>query len=206
MHARLDELLSLRDGEPVDARVKTHLQHCTECQDWLATSVTLRHRLRALPAAPEPPPGAWARIEQRVAASRPCGGRRMPLASLAAAVSMAALGLFAVLRLSEGPSPAPGARTMPAPTVTTDPVAQLRARSQALETVLAALPARPAVRRAAMSVPIDTLEAQVQWLDHELSTADALAAPGDAERLWRGRVEVMNSLLQLRYVEAQRAL
>ena len=89
MHARLDQLLSLRDGEPVDARVKTHLQHCTECQDWLAASITLRHRLRALPAAPEPPPGAWVRIEQRVAASRPSGGRRMPLASLAAAASMA---------------------------------------------------------------------------------------------------------------------
>jgi hypothetical protein len=53
-------------------------------------------------------------------------------------------------------------------------------------------------------VPIDNLESQVQWLDHQLSTAtDAMPAP-QAEQLWRDRVEVMNSLVQLRYVEAQR--
>ena len=83
-------------------------------------------------------------------------------------------------------------------------VAELRARSQALEAMLAALPERPAVARGGTAVPIDTLESQVQWLDHQLSTAaDAMPAP-QAEQLWRDRVEVMNSLVQLRYVEAQR--
>jgi len=47
-------------------------------------------------------------------------------------------------------------------------VADLRSRSQELEALLAALPERPAVERAATSVPIDTLESQVQWLDHQL--------------------------------------
>jgi hypothetical protein len=53
-------------------------------------------------------------------------------------------------------------------------------------------------------VPIDTLEAQVQWIDHQISDGDGAIEPGSAEQLWRKRVEAMNSLVQLRYVEAQR--
>jgi hypothetical protein len=85
-------------------------------------------------------------------------------------------------------------------------LAELRSRSQMLEAVLAELPARPAVKRAATSVPIDSLEARVQWLDHEILVADAQASAPQAEQLWRERVEVLNSLVQLRYVEAQRDL
>jgi len=71
--------------------------------------------------------------------------------------------------------------------------------------LLAAMPQRPAVARAGTSVPIETLEAEVQWLDHQLSLAGAdpaTAVPG-TEHLWRDRVEVMDSLVRLRYVEAQ---
>jgi hypothetical protein len=54
-------------------------------------------------------------------------------------------------------------------------------------------------------VPIDALEAQVQWLDHQLSAPrDGVDAPL-ARELWRDRVELMDSLVQLRYVEAQSA-
>jgi hypothetical protein len=59
------------------------------------------------------------------------------------------------------------------------------------------------VERAGTAVPIDALEAQVQWIDHQLSTGDGLEA-GVTERLWRERVDLMNSLVQLRYVDAQR--
>jgi chitinase len=82
-------------------------------------------------------------------------------------------------------------------------LADLRERSQALEELLAALPERPAVERAGTSVPIESLQAQVQWLDHQLSLAGAEGNPAADEKLWRDRVEVMNSLVQLRYVEAQ---
>ena len=54
-------------------------------------------------------------------------------------------------------------------------------------------------------MPIDTLQAQVQWVDHQLSVFGATdEAPAVTERLWRERVEIMNTLVQLRYVEAQR--
>jgi hypothetical protein len=60
------------------------------------------------------------------------------------------------------------------------------------------------VERAGTSLPIDTLETQVQWLDHQLSAGVGELEPRSAEQLWRRRVEAMNSLVQLRYVEAQR--
>jgi hypothetical protein len=54
-------------------------------------------------------------------------------------------------------------------------------------------------------LPIETLEAQVQWVDHQLSEFEAApTSAAEAERLWRDRIEIMNSLVQLRYVEAQR--
>jgi hypothetical protein len=37
-----------------------------------------------------------------------------------------------------------------------------------------------------------------------LSVGDGELEPRSAEQLWRRRVEAMNSLVQLRYVEAQR--
>jgi hypothetical protein len=61
------------------------------------------------------------------------------------------------------------------------------------------------VERAGTAMPIDTLQAQVQWVDHQLSVSGAAdEAPAVTERLWRERVEIMNTLVQLRYVEAQR--
>ncbi len=81
----------------------------------------------------------------------------------------------------------------------------LQDRSRVLEEVLAALPSRPAVERARTAMPIETLQAQVQWVDHQLTVSGAAhAAPDVTERLWRERVEIMNTLVQLRYVEAQR--
>ena len=54
--------------------------------------------------------------------------------------------------------------------------------------------------RSATALPIDALEAQVQWIDHRISASgDAL----EAEQLWRERVDAMNTLVRLRYVESQ---
>lgn len=197
MHARFDQLLSLRDGEPVDSRVATHVADCAECAEALAVASTLRDRLRALPAAAMDG-GGWVAVQARLAARERGLRRRAAVASLATAASVATLALLAALRFQDSPTQS----SAPAPVSAT--VDELRARSQALEAMLAALPERPAVAREATAVPIDTLESQVQWLDHQLSVAaDAMPAP-QAEQLWRDRVEVMNSLVQLRYVEAQR--
>jgi hypothetical protein len=204
MQARIDELLSLRDGAPVDARVRAHVDRCADCAATLAGTEAVRARLRALPQVQEPGVDGWTDLQSRLA--RP-GERRRRLqraAPYAAAASVAALALFVTLRGSETAAP-PEAESRPLIVLETESIDELRARSQALEAVLAALPERPAVERAATSVPIESLEAEVQWLDHQLSLAgaDAGAADPATARLWRDRVEVMNSLAQLRYVEAQ---
>ena len=198
MHARLDQLLSLRDGEPVDGRVAAHVAGCDDCAAALSGASRLRDRLRALPVAAADDGRGWVDVQARLAARKRGLRRRATVASLAAAASVATLALLAALRFQESPT-APAA-----PAAATAAVAELRTRSQALEAMLAALPERPAVARAATAVPIDNLESQVQWLDHQLSTSAEAMPPTQAERLWRDRVEVMNSLVQLRYVEAQR--
>jgi len=168
--------------------------------------LNLRARLRALPSVPDADRDAWPEIQARIVRSERSARRRARMSGFAAAASVAALGLFATIRLLESPVvPVTSTGPVAAPAAA-GALAELRSRSQLLEAVLAEMPARPAVERAATSVPIESLEARVQWLDHEILVADAQARVPDAERLWRDRVEVMNSLVQLRYVEAQRDL
>ena len=202
MHARLDELLSLRDGAPVTAASRAHVHGCAQCAAELARLAELRVRLQALPPAPAPDHDGWAGVQARLRAP---AGPRPPatrVAPFAAAASVAALAVFASLRWFD--TPAPMTRD-PAPLLVleAESVDELRARSQALEQLLASLPQRPAVGRAGTAVPIESLEAQVQWLDHQLTLAGTEGRAPEAEQLWRDRVELMNSLVQLRFVEAQ---
>ena len=164
--------------------------------------LNLRARLRSLPSVPDADPDAWPEIQARIARLERSAQVRTRVARFATAASVAALGLFATMRLLESPVVPASSIGTPAVPAVADPLAELRSRSQVLEAVLAEMPARPAVERAATSMPIESLQARVQWLDHEISVAPARGP--DAEQLWRDRVEVMNSLVQLRYVEAQR--
>ena len=76
MHARIDDLLSLRDGEPVDLAVRSHVESCSECARTKAELETVRRRLAALPAV-DPPADGWARLRDRIdALSRPAVPRR----------------------------------------------------------------------------------------------------------------------------------
>jgi hypothetical protein len=206
MHARIDDLLSLRDGEPIDAAVRLHVESCTECAEARSALDTMRRRLTALPPVAAPA-GGWDRLRARIGAPQDAATPRRSSGPIAIAASCAMLGVVAGVLLREDPGTArltserheavePAAR----PTI-----AQLRDRSRVLEEVLAALPERPAVERAGTAFPIDALQAQVQWVDHQLSVSGAAhAGPEVTERLWRERVELMNTLVQLRYVEAQR--
>jgi hypothetical protein len=205
MHARIDQLLNLRDEAPVAADIRAHVRDCAECAGQLAASRQIRDRLRALPVAPAPDAEAWTQVEARVADVHRRRRRVARLVPLAAAASVVALAVFSGMRWMEAREGAAetSVAVAAAGVSRAGELAELQARSQALEEVLAALPARPAVERAATSVPIDSLEAQVQWLDHQLTLADADGGAPQEQQLWRDRVEVMNSLVQLRYVEAQ---
>jgi hypothetical protein len=207
MHASIDELLSLRDAEPVDAGVAAHVDGCAACATQLRRLHVVRTRLQGLPAVVSSGADGWRDVERRLEERRSLPRRRARVGLLAAAASLATLALLAGMRLQERPQPARSAFAgidSVAAAPDTETLAELRRRSVALEELLAALPQRPAVERAATALPIESLEAQVQWVDHRLLESAVHVPPDETEELWRDRVELMNSLVRLRYIEAQR--
>ena len=167
-------------------------------------------RLRELPTTDLS--GGWPEVSARLA-RRQRRERLQRRAGAAAAIASLALivGLFGARVLDRpvrGPESLVG-ETGPAPQSPEDErLTSLRARSFALEGLLATLPQRPALARAGTALPVDELEAHVQWLDHRLNqvAADpAIAKPAEAsaERLWRERNDALDALLVLRYAEFQ---
>ena len=172
-------------------------------------AMSLTDQLRSLPTA-EPRRDGWADVQSRLAARTAAHARRRLGLQLAAAASVAIIAMTAAWRVADVVTEPPASMTVELTPLTAeqalalDRVAQLQSQSQALDEILSVIGERPVVERAGTSVPIDTLEAQVQWIDHQISVADGDIEPGSAEQLWRKRVGAMNSLVQLRYVEAQR--
>ncbi|MDH4166916.1 MAG: hypothetical protein OEY13_02540 [Gammaproteobacteria bacterium] len=172
-------------------------------------TMNLTDELRSLPAA-EPRRDGWADVQSRLAARKKLRARRRLGLQLAAAASVAIIAVTATWRVGDVMTEHPGSMAIELTPLTAeqalalDRVAQLQTQSHALEEMLSVIGERPVVERAGTSVPIDSLESQVQWIDHQISVGDGEIEPGSAEQLWRKRVEAMNSLVQLRYVEAQR--
>ena len=164
---------------------------------------------KALPPA-EPRIDGWSDVQSRLAATKAIQARRRLGLQLTAAAAVAIIAVTATWRIADVVTEHPGSMAIELTPLTAeqalalDRVAQLQSQSQVLDEVLSAIGERPVVERAGASLPIDTLEGQVQWIDHQISMSDGEIEPGSAEQLWRKRVEAMNSLVQLRYVEAQR--
>lgn len=206
MHARIEHLLSLRDGEPVGAELVAHVRSCPICTGELQRLSTIRAELQALPQF-EPPDLAWERIQQTVPKPvETLPPRKVGFAAAAAAViTLAVIALIARhgdLRSSEQAAKAPKVLTQPMATDVSH-VDELVAQSQQLEQILQTLPERPRIERVSTAATIDTIEQRIAWLDFQISSAPV----GDlseeqSRRLWRERVELMDSLVKVRYAEA----
>lgn len=198
MHATVEQLLSLRDGERIDAGLHEHVAGCDECSASLARLESTAKRLRALPGL-EPPPAAWQAIERRVARKR----RRWPLpVAAAAAVAIAALALWRAEPVPQSrqpatPAPATAAADVPRP------VDDLRAESRRLERMLHSLDAHaPRVMDARTAGAIAGLEDGIAMIDYGLMRGDV--ADNQASRqLWNRRVALMNTLVQVRGAQLQ---
>jgi hypothetical protein len=84
-------------------------------------------------------------------------------------------------------------------------LATLVSYSQLLDRTLHEMPRRPTTERAATGATIDSLQEHIQWVDFQLSVArDVGLNPTQSAQLWEDRVRLMNSLLAVRYAEAQR--
>lgn len=209
MHARIDQLLSLRDGEPVDADVQVHVAACSRCSGSLAGLVRMREQLQKLPG-PVSHRDLWPAVQSAMTRQPLEKPRREVRTRAVLAASLVVLALAMLWRLNDPLTDVTTRSAYPQKeadvehTLAADRLAQLRSQSQALEELLAELPQQSAVERAGTALPIDTIEAQVQWLDHQILASGDEMQPAATEQLWRERVEAMNSLVRLRYVDAQR--
>lgn len=205
MHARIEHLLSLRDGEPVAADVSEHVKACPACSGELQRLSTIRAEMQGL-AQFEPPAMAWDRIRDTVPKER--HGLRLRkvgfAAAVTAAITLTAIALIASRsdRRSAGAKPAAVQAAAPEQPVIPH-LDELVAQSQQLEGLLRKLPDRPHIERVSTAATIDTIEQRIQWLDFQLSSAlDGDLSDAQSRQLWRERVALMDSLVKVRYAEA----
>ncbi|HUO82357.1 MAG TPA: hypothetical protein VM616_05805 [Gammaproteobacteria bacterium] len=202
MHARIDELLSLRDGEPVAAAAARHAGDCPACAGELERLRGLRRRLRALPALP-PPERGWEAVARR-AYKRSARGRRL-LAGAGLGLAASAAWLMVSLTLRETP-PAPVAAPPVIAEAGAGANAELMRRSMALEHTLKGIDYQPNVVRASTAGTIADIEDRIALVDYQLSQAAAGSlSDAQSERLWRQRVDLMGSLVQVRYAQVRQA-
>ena len=216
MHARIDQLLSVRDREPVDATVHAHLEQCVSCSAQLGEITRTTEQLRALPQL-EPPKLAWEQIASRLPgtrAPRPLWRSRSALAAVAVGVVGLTIAVNQWRELQTAPVTATQSQSQAQSVSAMQPAlkfqdaaasrAQLIQRSRELEEVLQYLPQRPSVQRPGLAITVDAIEERVQWLDWRLSEPPEAELNDEQSRvLWRERVTLMDSLVKLRYAESE---
>jgi hypothetical protein len=207
MHASIDHLLSLRDGDPVDVAIAAHVEQCPSCSAELRRLQQAQAKLQALPQLDSPM--LFREIQHALA--RPSAPARRPrtgrLAAAAALVTLTSI-VFVALREDSAPTVAEiDAQPAAGQGETTDATAsvqvtELVAQSQHLENLLQRMPERPRIERVSTAATLDTIEQRIQWLDFQLSDASGSGLnEQQTRRLWRERVELMDSLVKVRYAE-----
>lgn len=176
----------------------------------------LAEALRRLPQH-APPRGAWREIRDRAESEglvSPPRRRRMrrDLEWLAAG-AVAATVVFALLDLplsgtapGDDAAPADEAGFAATPAENDASLGSLMARSRLLEEALRAAPETPRVMRASTASTIATLEDRIAMIDQQLSFPERPLNEAEARALWRERVQLMDSLVQLRYAQARRVV
>ncbi|MBT8143930.1 MAG: hypothetical protein KJO55_04465 [Gammaproteobacteria bacterium] len=204
MHASTEQLLSLRDGAPVTAEVARHVADCTQCKASLEQSRALQRQLQQLPAVSAPANG-WEGIAARLDDDAGALRTRRWL-GLAAGV-IAAFAVLVVINGARQPAQpvveVPDAVASPATATDAEPVERLVARSQQLEQLLRQLDeASPRLMTASTANTIASLQDNIAMIDYGLTAAPDLSRD-DSQQLWRQRIELMNTLVQVRGEQLQ---
>ncbi len=170
----------------------------------------LQRELRRLPET-MPPRVVWQRIEQQARAEglirdKWQSGKLQLLAGGAIAATVALL----VLNI---PSNVPPTKVVPEGTQVADSsngiiavrdLNALKVESRQLERSLRLLPAEPRVMKVSTATTIRDLEDRITAIDIRLNDRSASLDAEQEETYWRERVRLMNSLVRLRYAQAQR--
>ncbi len=209
MHPSFDQLLSLRESDAPEDEVTVHVRNCAQCRATVESERGITARLREL-TVNVAPPDRWLAIRTAFlarAAARSERRARRPGWFLPAA--SAALVLCAVLLTVSSRGPQQGsiprrAIATDVPDVAAPPQQLLVAESQRLEAVLATLPGDTRVTRAGTALTVAGLEDRIRWVDYRLNMAsEAGINPRQEDLLWRERVELLNSLVAVRYADAR---
>lgn len=223
MHASIEQLLSLRDG-PGDENtagngpnlqgVKQHVSSCTLCGERLDELVSVRDELNRLPVQ-GPQRDHWPEILEAAGYQRTPAGRSRfrwyAAAGMAASVLLAAV---IVINQQSGAPVTPEDRMADAGLAdeapdkaprkwTTEEIEALVARSQRLEQTLGAMPRRPSVKRASTSDTIMGLQQSIAMVDYQINYSGNSITQQQSQRLWQQRVDLMNSLVNVRYAETR---
>jgi hypothetical protein len=168
---------------------------------------------RSLAALPDtmPPRIVWERIREQGEAEgllrRSVMQRR---SGWYGGIGLAAAIVLAVMIVPTLNQPQPELRTEPPITEQSNQVQltalqALMVRSQQLESDLRALPEEPRVVRASTAATLSGIEDRIAAIDYQLNDPGIQMTPEETELFWRERVRLMNSLVQLRYAQAQQA-
>lgn len=182
----------------------------------IGTERELAGALRRLPQYP-PPAGAWQAVRQRAEREglvQPPRRRRLrrdlewlAVGAVAATVAIALLDLpWSGTSPGGGPAPADQAGFAATPAENDASLGSLMARSRLLEEALRAAPETPRVMRASTAGTIATLEDRIAMIDQQLSFPERPLTEAESTALWRERVRLMDSLVQLRYAQARRVV
>lgn len=211
MHANTQQLLSLRDGgQETPPDVREHVEGCEQCLREIERLSRVRATLRSLPPVP-PSADLWKTLA--IGALQKPEPTRFHWGSAVAIAASFVLALALLMRLGPdrgAPGDAPIENT-PAATISETTGATDRAilpalqtRSRRLEALRAAMPRGPEVNRAGTAMTIADLEDRIALVDMRLNAADALQlTPAQRQALWRERVNLMQSLLQVEYAQLQ---
>jgi len=206
MHAEIAELLNLRDSSLVDARIKQHVDACPRCRRELAHLSAVRAGLRALPELPAPDI-SWEDVVARAQAQGPILRSERLDGWYGAAVGIAATVVMTVSLLLLGQREAPTQpTTVPAAAAMVDSTPQLMGRSRQLEESLRSVDLQGRIMSGRTASTIAALEERIAYIDQLLSRTDGPPLQQEQRRrLWQQRVVLLDSLVRLRYAEAQRA-
>jgi len=192
MHTDFNDLSEVAAGRRPSG---AHLAACPQCQAELAHVRAMRAALVGLPA-PIAPAGAWAGALARAAARRHASPA-WPAnpAGLAMAASLVAM-LAAAIFLAQAPANPPLAEQ---PVPLAQPIDGLVAENARLEAMLAGMPPSRTAR-VGTAYTVAAIEDRLALLDDRLTVVSLEPhAPEAEEALWRERVNLMNSLVQVQY-------
>lgn len=211
MHASIEQLISLRDREPVDARVATHMKGCRECQGRLADVRDCQTALQQLPLL-EPSPAVYAAVRQQLDRGATAGKRLAVAATVAAAALLVFAWMSISVRLNSAVEGAgqqfagQGAHGSVRSGAMNAATTELIRRSQALESVFAQMAEFPTDRPSeSTAMALNALQDRLALLDYGLNQSQLdPQVQEQIQQLWQRRVDTLQSMVGVQQAELAR--